>query len=133
MSARGGKQYLEGLREAEREVWIDGERVDDVTSHPAFRRGARSLAELYDMQLSPELRGEMTYPSPTTGDDVGLSFLTPRSQDDLERRSRMMARWARFSGGMMGRTPDYLNSSLMAQAAAADFFARNRPEFGDNV
>ena len=133
MSARGGKQYLEGLREAEREVWIGGERVDDVTSHPAFRRGARSLAALYDMQLSPELRGEMTYPSPTTGDDVGLSFLTPRSQDDLERRSRMMSRWARFSGGMMGRTPDYLNSSLMAQAAAADFFARNRPEFGENV
>ena len=45
----------------------------------------------------------------------------------------MMAHWARFSGGMMGRTPDYLNGSLMAQAAASDFFARNRPEFSQNI
>ena len=133
MPARGGKQYLDGLRDGGREVWIDGERVADVTAHPAFRRGARSLAALYDMQLAPDTRGEMTYPSPTTGDDVGLSFLTPRSQDDLARRTRMMTRWARFSGGMMGRTPDYLNCSLMAQAAASDFFSRNRPEFGGNV
>ena len=133
MPARSGKQYLDGLRDGGREVWIDGERVADVTAHPAFRRGARSLAALYDMQLAPDTRAEMTYASPSTGDDVGLSFLTPRSQDDLERRTRMMTRWARFSGGMMGRTPDYLNCSLMAQAAASDFFSRNRPEFGGNV
>ena len=31
MAARTGKQYLNGLREQEREVWLDGERVRDVT------------------------------------------------------------------------------------------------------
>ena len=133
MPARTGREYIEGLRSGAREVWIDGERVEDVTTHPAFRRGAESLSALYDMQREPGLRDEMTYASPTTDDRVGLSFLTPRSIDDLERRRRMMIRWARSSGGMMGRSPDYLNCSLMAQAAAADFFARNRPEFGPNV
>ena len=35
MPARTGQQYLDGLREQEREVWLGGERVRDVTTHPA--------------------------------------------------------------------------------------------------
>ena len=45
----------------------------------------------------------------------------------------MMAAWADFSGGMLGRTPDYLNASLAAMAAARDFFAASDPRFGDNI
>src|SRR5581483_7646651 len=71
--------------------------------------------------------------SPSSGERVGMSFLRPDSNEDLARRSRMMTTWARYSGGMMGRTPDYLNSSFMALAAAADYFAQNRPEFADHV
>lgn len=133
MPARTGNQYVEGLREQSREVWIDGERVNDVTTHPAFRRGALSLAALYDMQHEPALRDEMTYESPTTGGRVGLSFLTPGDIEDVERRRRMIAHWARSSGGMLGRSPDYLNSSLMAMASAGDYFAQDRPEFSDNI
>ena len=36
MPARTGKQYLAGLREQEREVWLGGERVRDVTTHPGL-------------------------------------------------------------------------------------------------
>ena len=133
MPARTGKEYIAGLRHEPREVWIDGERVEDVTTHAALKRGAESIAALYDMQHEPALRDEMTYESPTTGDRVGLSFLTTRTIDDLERRRQMMTHWARSSGGMLGRSPDYLNASIMAQAAASQFFAQNRPEFADNI
>ena len=133
MPARTGKEYIAGLRHEPREVWIDGERVEDVTTHAALKRGAESIAALYDMQHEPALRDEMTYESPTTGDRVGLSFLTTRTIHDLERRRQMMTHWARSSGGMLGRSPDYLNASIMAQAAASQFFARNRPEFADNI
>ncbi len=85
------------------------------------------------MQHDPALRDEMTYTSPTTGDRVGLSFITPRSQEDLQRRTRMMLQWARYSGGMMGRSPDYLNVSLMASAAAAEFYAQNDPRHAENA
>ena len=37
MPARTGKQYLAGLREQEREVWLEGERVKDPTRHPGLR------------------------------------------------------------------------------------------------
>jgi len=131
--ARTGAQYIERLREHSPQVWIGGQRVEDVTAYPGFRHGMRSLATLYDMQRSSTFGDEMTYPSPSTGDPVGLSFITPRSVDDLDRRRRMMYRWAQASAGMMGRTPDYINVSLMAMAEAADYFGQNRPEYAHNI
>ncbi|HKA53929.1 MAG TPA: 4-hydroxyphenylacetate 3-hydroxylase N-terminal domain-containing protein, partial [Candidatus Binatia bacterium] len=104
MPARTGAEYLRGLRERDAEVWLGNERVRDVTTHPALRRCAGSVAHLYDMQHDPALRDEMTYLSPTSGTRVGLSFITPRSLEDLQRRSRMMLHWARYSGGMLGRS-----------------------------
>src|SRR5713101_5853320 len=133
MPARTGQQYITGLKERPREVWIDGQRVQDVTTHPALRNGVKSVAALYDMQNDPELREEMTYASPTTGQPVGLSFLLPQTIADLERRRNMMARWAWASCGMMGRSPDFLNVIFTAWAGAADYFAQNRPEFKKNV
>ena len=73
MPARTGQEYIDGLRERAVEVYIAGERVKDVTTHPAFRNGVQTLARLYDMQHDLALRDEMTYPSPTTGEPVGLS------------------------------------------------------------
>ena len=133
MPARTGKEYISGLRERSPDVYISGECVKDVTTHPALRNGVHTLAGLYDMQHAPALRDEMTYISPTTGDRVGLSFITPQSMQELEQRRVKMRHWARASFGMMGRTPDFLNVSLMAMAAAGDYFAQNRPEFKKNI
>jgi 4-hydroxyphenylacetate 3-monooxygenase len=133
MPARGGRDYIARLKEQPSEVWLGGERVKDVTTHPALRNGVHSLASLYDMQRDPILRETMTYRSPTSGDQVGLSFITPETMQDLQRRRDMMAHWARATCGMMGRTPDFLNVSLMAMAAAGEYFAQNRPAFRDHI
>ena len=133
MPARTGEQYLQGLRERPPEVWVGGERVKDVTAHPGFANGARSVANLYDMQHDPDLLDDMTYRSPTSGDRVGMSFITPQGLDDLERRRRMFYRWASHHGGMMGRTPDYMNAAFVAMASAAPYFDQDREGFGENV
>ena len=133
MPARTGQDYIRGLQEKPPEVWIGGERVADVTVHPALRNGVRSIAALYDMQHDPNLKDEMTYISPASGAPVGLSFIIPRSQSDVERRSQMMLHWARTTCGMMGRSPDFLNVNFAAWAAAADYFAQNRAEFKTNI
>jgi len=99
----------------------------------ALRNGVRSVADLYDMQLDPGLQEEMTYASPTDGEPVGLSFLIPRTVEDLERRRAMMTRWAWSSCGMMARTPDFLNVAITAWAGGAEYFGQNRPEFKKNV
>ncbi|MGH7046917.1 MAG: 4-hydroxyphenylacetate 3-monooxygenase, oxygenase component [Stellaceae bacterium] len=133
MPARSGKQYLAGLREQEREVWLGGERVRDVTAHPGLSGGAQAIASLYDLQCNPEFRDQMTYVSPSSGESVGLSFIIPRTREDLERRRAMMLNWARTTCGMMGRSPDFMNVTYATWAGAADFFAQGRPEFGENM
>src|SRR5881296_1554526 len=133
MPARTGEQYIKGLQQQEREVWLGGERVKDVTTHPGLANGVRSVAALYDMQHDPTLRDEMTYVSPTTGDRVGLSFIIPRTRQELEQRRTMMLHWARATCGMVGRSPDFMNVTFAAWSAAAEYFGRGRPEFADNI
>ena len=133
MPARTGAEFIEGLRERGPQLFMDGKKIKDVTTHPGLSNGVNTLAQLYDMQHEPALRDEMTYVSPTTGDQVGLSFITPQSSKDLALRQQMMRNWARVTAGMMGRTPDFLNVSIMAMAGAGDYFSRNRPEFKENI
>jgi 4-hydroxyphenylacetate 3-monooxygenase len=131
---RAGEQYLEGLRNARTVYDIGGERhVGGVVEHPAFRNVIRSYAALFDLQCEPLRRDTMTYPSPSSGDPVSLSFLQPATRHDLVRRREMMQVWAEWSLGMLGRTGDYLNGALLAMAAAAPFFAQAGAGFGENV
>ncbi|MET3729070.1 4-hydroxyphenylacetate 3-monooxygenase [Fictibacillus halophilus] len=131
MPARTGEQYIKGISKAKNNVWIHGEKVDDVPSHPAFRNIVRSIANLYDLQH--EKADKMLYTSEQTGDKVGLSFIAPKTVDDLIRRREMISEWAGYTGGMMGRTPDYLNTSVMAFGTSGNFFAQNDPMFAENA
>src|SRR6187431_1429792 len=54
-----GAEYLESLRD-QREVWIYGERVKDVTRHPAFRNQARMVARMYDALHHPDTKAQLT-------------------------------------------------------------------------
>src|ERR1700753_4380569 len=59
-----GEEYLESVRDG-REVWIYGERVEDITAPPAFRNSARSVARLYDALHDPERQAALTAPTDT--------------------------------------------------------------------
>src|SRR5215216_6495292 len=114
-----GAEYLESLRD-EREVWIYGERVQDVTAHPAFRNAARSIARLYDALHDPAQQGVLTCPTDTgSGTFTHKFFRIGRSRDDLIGQRDAIAHWARMTYGWMGRTPDY-KASLMNTLAVND-------------
>ncbi len=132
MGVRTGTEFIAGLRDS-REVWLGNERVTDVTAHPAFRGAIESLARLYDMQHELAYRELLTYPSPSTGDPVGLSFLIPRTRKDLARRRQMSKTWADATCGMMGRSADFLNTMVTAWAAKRDYFAQQSPECAERV
>src|SRR6266446_4263405 len=133
MAARTGAEYIKGLQAQECEVWLRGERVKDVTTHPGLANGVRAVASLYDLQHDPKLKDEMTFVSPTSGDRLGLSFIIPRTRQELERRGAMMLRWARTTCGMMGRSPDFMNVTFAAWAAASSYFGRGRTQFAENI
>ncbi len=129
---RNGADYIASLQDG-RSVWIDGERIKDVTVDHRFRGAIQSIADLYDMQCDPALSDKMTFPSPTSGKRVGLSFIQPRSAEDLRRRRDMMKTWMDTVGGMMGRTPDFLNVMVSAYASAHELFTVGGDRFGQNI
>ncbi len=134
MGARMGSDYIKSLDSGPKEIWLGGRKItSDLSKVPEFRAMAHSMAHLFDLQQDENLIDEMTYVSPTSGERVGLSFLQPKTIEDLRKRNVMMKHWADYSGGMLGRTPDYLNSDLMAIASASEFFAKKDPRFSENV
>ena len=107
MAVRTGKEYLDGLRSTQREIWLEDERIDCVVDHPLLRDGADAIAAYYDAHH--EHPDEMVIADPDNGEDIGISHMQPRSIEDLRRRHAGLLRAAELSLGTMGRTPDYMN------------------------
>lgn len=118
-----GAEYLDSLRD-DREVYIYGERVRDVTRHAAFRNPSRMTARLYDALHDPQWHDVLTCPTDTGS--VGYThrfFTTPRCAADLVAHQQAIAAWARMGYGWMGRTPDYKASFLGTLGANSDFYS----------
>jgi len=124
-----GREYLESLRDG-RDVWIRGERVADVTTHPAFRNAARSIARLYDALHDPKTKDVLTCPTDTgSGGYTHKFFKVARSRQDLIGQRDAIALWARMSYGWLGRTPDYKASLMNTLGANYQFYEK----FADNA
>ncbi|MBM4761865.1 4-hydroxyphenylacetate 3-monooxygenase, oxygenase component [Bacillus sp. B15-48] len=133
MPACDGASFLKRMANLKAEIWFDGKQLtENICSHNAFKGILLSKAKLFDIQLEKSKMDFMTYPSPVTGDRVGTSYMEPRSKEDLEKRRLTTQEWAKTSGGMMGRSPDYMNTGLMALAAIWDLFNENS-NFGENL
>ncbi|HEU5194856.1 MAG TPA: 4-hydroxyphenylacetate 3-hydroxylase N-terminal domain-containing protein [Methylomirabilota bacterium] len=118
-----GKEFLESLRDG-REIWIYGQRVDDVTTHPAFRNPARMVARLYDALHDAATRETLTCPTDTgSGGVTHRFFRAPTSAADLVGARDAIAGWARLSYGWMGRSPDYKAAFLATLGGNAEFYA----------
>jgi len=104
-----------------REIWIDGDRVEDVTTHPAFRNAARSVARMYDALHDPALRPVMVGQD-RQGIVTHRFFMPSYTTEDLLAARDAMAVWARLSYGYMGRSPDYKASFMATLGADPDWY-----------
>jgi len=129
---RSGNQYIEGLRDG-RNVYIDGERVVDVTRHPAFRGSVESTARIYDLVNDPSERKVMTYPSPKTGEPVSWSYAQPRSEADLTMRRIALKKSSEVTFGLMGRSPEHVAGFLAGFASGSRVFAEGSKELAENL
>lgn len=129
MGLRTGDEYLAGLKD-DRQIWYDGRRITDPTTEPGLRNTALTVAQYYDLQTNPDLQDLLTYQTPD-GDRAHLSFIEPRSIDDLRRRGAAFGAWAEVTGGLMGRAPDYMNAAMMAVGNARHHWGANDPARGE--
>ncbi|WP_428910737.1 4-hydroxyphenylacetate 3-monooxygenase, oxygenase component [Niallia sp. Krafla_26] len=129
-----GNEFIERLNRLENEIWFDGQKIKGpLSEHPVFKGVLRSKAALYDLQRDSLLIDEMTYMSPEKQDRIGLSYLQPKTKEDLRRRRRMIEHWARCSNGMMGRSPDYMNTAIMSFASSKGLLENRTNCFPENI
>lgn len=122
-----GAEFLDSLRDS-RAVYIHGERVKDVTTHPAFRNSARMIARWYDRLH--EQKDRLGRPTDTgSGGWTHPFFKGARSVDDLIAGRDAIAETQRVAYGWMGRAPDYKAAFLGTLGANADFYR----EYKDNA
>ncbi|MCT2535820.1 4-hydroxyphenylacetate 3-monooxygenase, oxygenase component [Aquibacillus koreensis] len=132
MPAINGNQYTDRINHQHTSIWYDGKPITGkLSEHPAFKGIIQSQANLYNVQL--EKKDLMTYPSPLTGEPVGASYMQPKTKEDLIKRREMIQTWAKKSGGLLGRSPDYMNTVLMALASSSKLLANKPNCFPENL
>lgn len=121
---RTGRQYLSALRD-DRRIYIGGELVRDVTTHPAFRTAAHTIASLYDRQNEEGMRNTLSFEE--AGERFAMHYLLPRSREDLQRRSRAHKAIADATYGLFGRSPDHVSSFIAGLATQPEVFDKAGP------
>ena len=117
-----GTEYLDSLRDS-REIYIYGERVSNITTHPAFRNSCRMVARLYDALHAPETKDALTCPTDTgNGGFTHKFFRVDRSAEETLQTRDAIAQWARTTYGWMGRSPDYKASFTGTLGANHEFY-----------
>lgn len=112
---RTGQDYIASLQDG-RTVYLDGERVEDVTTHPAFAGVVRTMARVYDAACEPG--------SPLVDPETGhlALFTTPRTREQHERRKVALEEWSRLTHGFIGRGPDHVAGLLAGFASRPELF-----------
>src|SRR5262245_25407460 len=96
-----GSEYLESLRDG-RNVYVNGEKVSDVTTHPAFRNAALSVSRMYDALHDPATVDVLTG-ADAFGTRTHKFFKPSRSSQDLIEAREAIALWSRMGYGFLGR------------------------------
>src|SRR5919197_600853 len=121
-SPQTGADYLASLSDG-REVFIYGERVKDVTRHPAFRNTAKMVARLYDALHDPKRKDRILLPTETgNGGMTHAFFKAPKTLAEMIAGRTAIAEWAKLTYGWMGRAPDYKAAFLATLGANAEFY-----------
>ncbi|WP_078392352.1 4-hydroxyphenylacetate 3-hydroxylase family protein [Shouchella patagoniensis] len=130
MAMLTGAAYLKRIGKLQSEIWMDGERVSEsYVKHPFFKPVLQTKARLYDMVHEEKYASILQSESKETN----FSFEIPRSMSDLVKRRKATQVWASETLGVLGRSPDYVNTMIAVLAGAKAFFAEAGIEYGENI
>jgi len=127
---KSGQEHLEGLRDG-RTVFIGGEKVEDVTTHPAFAPAAQTVAAMYDAKRAPE--NLETFSFEEDGERYSTWYLRAKTKDDLRRRMKCHKGCADMCYGMLGRSPDHVCGFVTVMSTNPSAFDTDKYKFGDNL
>lgn len=127
---RTGDEYRSSLQDGRR-IWINGEEVEDVTTHPAFKPIVDIRARIYDMQHEPAHQEVMTY------DDGGERFAVgsklPHTPDDWWAKRRAVDNVFWEVGGVVTRMGDETVGEMWSLWDGKEILAEIDPRFAENI
>ncbi len=125
-----GEQYRDSIRDG-REVWINGERVEDVPNHPAFKPVIDARARIYDMQHEATTQDVMTYEE--EGERFAIGSRLPYEQKDWEDKRRAVDHVMHDLGGVVTRMGDETVGEMWSLWDGKDILNEIDPRFARNI
>ncbi|HEU0116735.1 MAG TPA: 4-hydroxyphenylacetate 3-hydroxylase family protein [Thermomicrobiales bacterium] len=129
---RTGDDYRESIRDG-REIYIDGERIDDATTHPAFKPLIDIRARIYDMGRDPATRDVMTWVDADSGERFAIGPKLPRTQDDWRAKRRAVDAVLDDIGGVVTRVGDETVGEMWSLYDGQDVLNEVDPRFSENI
>ena len=129
---RTGAEYLDSIRDG-REVWIDGQRVEDVATHPAFQPIVEVRARIYDMAHEPETRDVMSYVDPGTGERCAVGSKLPTTKEDWTAKRRAVDTVLDDIGGVVTRVGDETVGEMWSLYDGQDVLSEIDPRFSEHI
>ncbi len=123
---KNGERHISSLRDG-RQVFLNGDMVEDVTTDPAFKNVVASVGRLYDFQSASENQDLMTFEVPDTGARANRIWQLPGSFDDLVERRKGLEAWTELHGGFLGRAPDHVASCISGMHMGREVFDEYDP------
>lgn len=127
---RTGEDYRAGIRDG-REVWVEGERVKDVTAHPAFKPIIDVKARMYDMAHEAKFQDALTYEE--GGARHSVFQQPPRTKEDWQRKWHAVDLLLNDIGGVATRLGDETVGEMWSLQDGRDILAEIDPRFADNI
>ncbi|HYZ64148.1 MAG TPA: 4-hydroxyphenylacetate 3-hydroxylase family protein [Acetobacteraceae bacterium] len=127
---RTGAQYLEGMRDG-REVYIGGERVRDVTTHPALAPAIAARARIYDMAHEARHAETLSYADGNVRHSVFNK--PPTTKQDWHDKWRAVDAVLQDLGGVVTRVGDETVGEMWSLQDGRDILAEIDPQFAGNI
>ena len=129
---RTGDEYRESVRDG-RSVWIDGEAVADVTSHPAFKPIVDVRARIYDMAHEDDTRDVMSYVDEETGERLAVGPKLPLTKADWHAKRRAVDAVLDDVGGVVTRVGDETVGEMWSLYDGQDVLTEIDPSFSEHI
>jgi len=129
---RTGEQYRESLNDG-REVWMEGERVKDVTTHPAFKPIVDARARIYDMAHEQGYTDLMSYEDEETGERNCTGHRLPYTQQHWHDKRNAVDAVMKDLGGVVIRVSDETVGEMWSLYDGRDVLDEVDPQFSENI
>lgn len=129
---RTGDEYRDSIRDG-RQVWIDGEKVDDVTTHPAFKPIVDIRARIYDLAHDEATRGIMTYTDEESGEVCAVGSKPPVTKEDWHAKRRSVETILDAARGVVTRVGDETVGEMWSLYDGQDVLNEIDPQFSENI